>query len=79
MAKADSTAKNAPVDVEMTRHAPSNIRSVRVPDEAWTAAKERAQAEGVAMSYVVAQLVEGYSIGAFNMPRLVKQFDRATK
>lgn len=71
-------AVNKDVQVPMERFPDSSIRSIRCPNSVWDAAKERAEAEGVAMSYVVAQLVEGYSLGVFNMPALVKSFERAS-
>lgn len=47
------------------------VRSVRVTDEVWEAARRRAAYEGVTMSHVVNQIVEGYSRGLIDMPKVV--------
>lgn len=49
------------------------IRSVRTSDEAWTGARERAQREGVSMSHVVNEFVEGYAAGALDLPEVITQ------
>lgn len=38
-------------------------RSVRVPDEVWRAAKERAEAEGNTLSDVLRQVLDAYGRG----------------
>ena len=45
-------------------------RSVRVSDEAWEKARSRAEYEGVTVSHVAAVLIEGYSKGLINMPKV---------
>lgn len=39
-------------------------RSVRVPDEVWEAAKQRAEDEGSTLSEVMRQVLEAYGKGA---------------
>lgn len=44
-------------------------RSIRVGDEAWERAKRRANYEGVTMSNMAAQLIDGYGKGFINLPK----------
>ena len=43
-------------------------RSVRVSDEVWERARNRAAYEGTTVSHVIFSLLEGYSKGLLNMP-----------
>lgn len=45
-------------------------RSVRVSDEVWERAKSRAKYEGVTVSTVIFTLLEGYSKGLLNLPKV---------
>jgi len=49
-------------------------RSVRVADEPWEAAKRRATFEGITMSNMAAQLIEGYGKGLIDLPKLQKVY-----
>ena len=53
--------------------------SVRTTDELWTKAKRRAEAEGVTMNFVINEILEGYSRGLMNLPRVTKQYAPAAK
>lgn len=50
------------------------IRSVRVDPEVWSAARERAQQEGVTMSHVVQELVAGYAERALSLPQITRVY-----
>lgn len=50
------------------KYAPT--RSVRVEDAVWEAAKRRARSEGKTMSEIVVLLVDGYSRGMIDPPRV---------
>lgn len=50
------------------------VRSVRVPAEVWQAAKARATAEGVTVSYVLRLLVDGYSKGLLDLPTITTTY-----
>lgn len=51
-----------------TNRAP--VRSVRVSDEVWEAAKRRAAYEGVTMSTVLVEFAEGYAKGLVDRPKV---------
>lgn len=46
------------------------VRSIRVSDETWATARERAIREGFTISNVVALLVEGFALGAIDLPHV---------
>lgn len=46
------------------------VRSVRVPEDIWEAAKRRATYEGVTMSTVMYEFVEGYAKGLVDLPKV---------
>lgn len=46
------------------------VRSVRVSDSAWEAARRRAAYEEVTISYVVATIIEGYGKGLIDLPKV---------
>lgn len=46
-------------------------RSVRVSRRRWDKAKERAEGEGVTISRVAQELIEGYAEGMIDRPRMV--------
>jgi hypothetical protein len=50
------------------------VRSVRISDELWEAARRRATYDGVTMSHVLVTFVEGYSKGLIDMPRISVSF-----
>lgn len=47
---------------------PSRVRSFRCSDEVWESAKRRASGEEVTVSFVLAELLEGYATGALDLP-----------
>ena len=53
----------------------SSPHSIRVPDNRWTAARARAAREGVRISHVVNEFLEGYARGAINLPRVVTTYE----
>ena len=50
------------------------VRSVRVADDTWAAAKTRAAGEGVTISHVLSLLVEGYAKGEVDVPTVAMDF-----
>ena len=58
---------------------PNPVRSVRVPDEVWDVAKERADIEGVTMSYVLSVFIEGYATNAFDLPAIELDFSHSIR
>lgn len=59
-----------------SRHSAGRVRSVRVSDPIWDAARTRAEKEGdYTMSFVVGLLVEGYAKGLINLPQVQLVFD----
>lgn len=44
------------------------VRSIRVSEEVWTAAKERATAENVTMNEVLSEFVSGYASNRLDLP-----------
>jgi len=46
------------------------VRSVRISDEVWAAARNRAQREGVTISHVLVSIVEGYASGRMDLPHV---------
>lgn len=44
------------------------VRSIRVSEEVWTAAKERATAESVTMNEVLSEFVSGYASNRLDLP-----------
>lgn len=49
-------------------------RSIRCSDEAWEPAKRRANYEGVTMSNMAAQLIEGYGKGLIDLPKVQRVY-----
>lgn len=49
-------------------------RSIRITDEIWDPAVERAEAEGHSMISVITELVEGYGRGKISLPQIVKVY-----
>lgn len=50
--------------------APNPVRSIRVSDEVWDAANRRAHYEGVTISTVVIEIIQGYASGMLDLPRV---------
>jgi hypothetical protein len=50
------------------------VRSVRVSDATWEAARRRALYEGVTMSHVLLTILEGYSKGLIDLPRVTVSY-----
>lgn len=55
------------------------VRSVRVPEEAWEKARRRANYEGLTMSNVIAQIVDGYAAGLLDLPKHVITYQPARR
>jgi len=53
---------------------PDPVRSVRVSDAVWEAARRRASLDGVTMSHVMLTFVEGYAKGLVDLPRVTIQY-----
>lgn len=51
-----------------------SVRSVRTDDASWLAARSRAEKEGLSMSHIVNELVDGYARGEFHMPKPLKDY-----
>lgn len=58
---------------------PDPVRSVRVGDDLWEAAKRRAAYEGVTMSHVLLSIIEGYAQGLIDMPKVVVSYQPARR
>lgn len=63
----DSTAKREPG------------HSVRATDVLWASAKRRADSEGITMNDVVTLILEGYSRGLMDLPKITKSFNVTKK
>jgi hypothetical protein len=48
------------------------VHSIRCTDDLWKAAKDRADQEGVTMNYVITEIMEGYALGAMDLPSVEK-------
>lgn len=51
-------------------------RSVRISDEVWDRARNRAAYEGVTVSHVIFSLLEGYSKGLLNLPQVQVKYQQ---
>ena len=49
-------------------------RSIRVGNEEWDRARRRANFEGLTLSNVAAQLIDGYGKGLINLPTVQKVY-----
>lgn len=58
---------------------PTTTRSIRCTPEAWRKAQVRAAREGVTMTHVLREFVEGYGNGELNLPKVVKVFNNSEK
>lgn len=56
----------------------SPVRTTRIGDDIWEAAKVRASKDGVSMSQMMLRLVEGYSKGKIALPRVEMVYDQPT-
>lgn len=54
---------------------PKQSHSLRVHDEIWAKAVRRAGSEGLTINGVLEELLEGYSSGLLNMPRVTKTYN----
>lgn len=63
----DSTAKR------------ESSRSVRTTDDLWEAAKRRASDQGLTMNGVIVAILQGYSRGLVDLPKVTKSFITAKK
>lgn len=55
------------------------VRSVRISNEVWEAARRRATYDGVTMSHVLVTFMEGYSQGLLDLPRISVNFADARR
>lgn len=46
----------------------TTVRSIRITQEAWEGAKERARADGTTITAATADLLEGYARGVYQLP-----------
>lgn len=60
-----------------SKNAAKASHSVRTTDELWAAGKRRADSEGTTMNTVINELIEGYSRGYIDLPRITKSYTRA--
>lgn len=59
-----------------TRKSPPTVtRSLRCTPEAWQKAQTRADKEGVTLTHVLREFVEGYGNGDLNLPKVVKVYN----
>lgn len=49
--------------------------SFRCDGQTWRKGCERAESEGVNMSHVINEFLEGYATGKLNLPKVVKTYD----
>lgn len=54
---------------------PKQSHSVRVHDDIWAAARRRAISEGTTVNGVVEEILEGYSRGLINLPKITKTYN----
>jgi len=54
------------------------VRSVRISDEVWARARNRAAREGVTISHVLLSIVEGYGAGAVDLPKVSVSYSGRT-
>ena len=52
----------------------SASHSVRMDDDLWNQAKERAHSEGVALNYVVEMFLSGYAQELIDLPKVEHKF-----
>ena len=48
--------------------------TVRCSDAVWEAARRRASHEGVTISKVITEILEGYASGKLNLPTVIKKY-----
>lgn len=53
---------------------PKKSHSVRVHEDVWAAARRRAESEGTTINGVVEEIIEGYSRGLVNLPKITKTY-----
>lgn len=58
---------------------PTTTRSIRCSPEAWRKAQIRADKEGVTLTHVLREFVEGYANGELNLPKVVKVYNSPSK
>lgn len=58
----------APAQREDSKYAPA--RSVRIDDDLWSRARERAKSDGITISEVINRFVEGYAEGHLDVPQM---------
>jgi hypothetical protein len=54
------------------------VRSVRISDEAWAAARNRANREGVTISHVLSTIIDGYGSGQLDLPKVNVDYHAVT-
>lgn len=50
--------------------------SFRCNGDVWTMSRERAEKEGVTVSHVINEFLEGYALGKINLPTVIKSYDQ---
>jgi hypothetical protein len=53
----------------------SSTYSIRVEERMWAKAKERAASEGVTITQVLREFLNGYALEKLDMPRIVRDYD----
>ena len=53
------------------------VRTVRVADDVWEAARRRADLEGVSLGYAMRQFALGYATGHLHLPKTEINFDNS--
>jgi len=56
------------------RRPPTTTRSIRCTPESWRKAQIRADKEGVTLTHVLREFVEGYANGQLDLPKVIKVF-----
>lgn len=52
----------------------TSTHSIRCTEELWTAARRRANKEGVTMNHVMTEILEGYATGRVDLPTVTKVY-----
>lgn len=58
---------------------PKQSHSVRVHDDVWAKARQRAAQEGTTINGVVEEIIEGYAQGLLNLPKITKTYTTPKK
>lgn len=61
-------------NAKKARKSTTSVRSVRVGDDVWQAARKRAAKEDVTINYVLGQILEGYARNLLDLPTVTKTY-----